>query len=83
VLTVHKFPTRSFELDDLVSIGTLTEGRRIPQRLRAGSRQHPHQRWYRHRQTTLLNVLSGMIPETDRIVTIEDAAELRLKQRHV
>ena len=34
-------------------------------------------------KTTLLNVLSGFISESERVITIEDAAELMLRQRHV
>ena len=71
-------------LDELVEFGSLTGP--IAEFLR-GCVHRPHE--YRRlpavrvRQDYLLNALSGCIPEDERIVTIEDAAELRLAQDHV
>ncbi|MBO4287332.1 MAG: CpaF family protein, partial [Kiritimatiellae bacterium] len=83
-ITIRKFSKRSLTAEDMVDYGTWT--RTAAQFLRvcvllrknivvAGGTGSG--------KTTLLNVLSGFIPETDRIVTIEDAAELRLEQPHV
>ncbi|MBP5511525.1 MAG: Flp pilus assembly complex ATPase component TadA [Kiritimatiellae bacterium] len=83
-ITIRKFSKRSLTAEDMVNYGTWT--RTAAQFLRvcvllrknivvAGGTGSG--------KTTLLNVLSGFIPETDRIVTIEDAAELRLEQPHV
>jgi pilus assembly protein CpaF len=83
-LTIRKFAKRRLTADDLVSIGALSPesvdflSRCIKARLNvlvAGGTGSG--------KTTLLNVLSSFIPEGDRIVTIEDAAELQLHQRHV
>jgi pilus assembly protein CpaF len=84
LVTIRRFGTDRLTLDDLIRIGTLTPetaellGRAVEARLNmlisggtgAG-------------KTTLLNALSAAIPDTERIVTIEDAAELKLVQRHV
>ncbi len=83
-LTIRKFASKKLNVEDLVRFGTLTAG--MSEFLRAcvvsrlnvvvaggtGSGK-----------TTLLNVLSNFIPDTDRIVTIEDSAELQLNKRHV
>jgi pilus assembly protein CpaF len=83
-VTIRKFSKERLTVEDLINFGTLTE--EMAQFLRAcvvsrlniliaggtGSGK-----------TTLLNVLSGFIPGDDRIVTIEDAAELQLNQEHV
>lgn len=83
-ITIRKFATDRLGVQQLIAFGSITEN--MVEFLRAcvvarlniiisggtGSGK-----------TTLLNVLSGLIPEDDRIVTIEDAAELQLQQEHI
>jgi pilus assembly protein CpaF len=83
-ITIRKFPEKRLTVQDLITWGSFTE--EVGEFLQAcvvarlnivvsggtGSGK-----------TTLLNVLSSYIPEDERIVTIEDSAELQLSQRHV
>ncbi len=83
-LTIRKFPSKPLTVDDLIRFGSMSE--EVAEFLRAcvvarlnivvsggtGSGK-----------TTLLNVLSAFIPDDERIITIEDSAELQLTQRHV
>ena len=83
-ITIRKFPAKPLTVDDLLRFGSITPA--LVEFLRAcvvarlniivaggtGSGK-----------TTLLNVLSSFIPEDERIVAIEDSAELQLHQRHV
>jgi len=84
VLTVRKFSRDPLTIQDLIGFGTLTT--QISDFLAACVRGRLNvfvSGGTGSGKTTLLNVLSASIPETERIVTIEDAAELQLKQRHV
>jgi len=84
VLTIRKFPEEAFTAHDLVGFGTMTLdlGVFLEACVRAklnvlvsgGTATG---------KTTFLNVLSAFIPRGDRIITIEDAAELRLQQPHI
>ena len=84
MLSIRRFAMVPLELEDLISfesltpeIGEILNGvvqARLNILLSGGTGSG---------KTTLLNVLSRFIPETERIVTIEDAAELQLKQEHL
>jgi pilus assembly protein CpaF len=83
-LTIRKFAADPYQADDLVEFGTMTSAvsrfleacvrGRINVLVAGGTGAG---------KTTTLNVLSSFIPDDERILTIEDAAELRLQQPHV
>jgi pilus assembly protein CpaF len=84
VLTIRRFPKQPLMVDDLVRLGSLT--RDIADFLAASVRARLNiivSGGTGSGKTTLLNVLSSFIPDSDRIVTVEDAAELQLVQEHV
>ena len=84
VLTIRKFSRTPFTVDQLVQFGSITPEAiqfldaavksRINVVISGGTGSG---------KTTLLNVLSGFIPADERIITIENAAELQLRQDHV
>ncbi len=83
-LTIRKFPANPLQVEDLVNFGTCTELAMDFLRLAVLARTNVIvSGGTGSGKTTFLNVLSGFIPPTERIVTIEDAAELRLLQDHV
>jgi pilus assembly protein CpaF len=84
VLTIRKFARTPFSVDQLIQFGSITPEAiqfldaavksRINIVISGGTGSG---------KTTLLNVLSGFIPADERIITIENAAELQLRQEHV
>jgi pilus assembly protein CpaF len=84
VITVRKFPAKPVGVDDLIRFGTATP--EMFQFLRVCVEAKLNifvSGGTGSGKTTTLNVLSSFIPEEERIVTIEDAAELQLQQTHV
>jgi len=83
-ITIRKFAKDKLQVDDLIRFGSLTSPMadflqacvkaRFNIIISGGTGSG---------KTTLLNVMSGFIPENERIITIEDAAELQLQQDHV
>jgi pilus assembly protein CpaF len=84
VLTIRKFARIPFTIDDLIERETITEG--TANFLRAcvlGRKNMLISGGTGSGKTTTLNVLSNFIPPDERIVTIEDSAELQLPQEHL
>jgi pilus assembly protein CpaF len=84
VVSIRKFPRTAWTLEDLVAMGSLDESSAV--------RLHEAVRERRNilvsggagtGKTTLLGVLARLVARTERVITIEDAAELRLGSRHV
>ena len=83
-LTIRKFSKKPFTVENLIAFGTMDH--KMAQFLRACVQARVNilvSGGTGSGKTTTLNVISSFIPEGERIVTIEDAAELRLQQRHV
>jgi pilus assembly protein CpaF len=84
ILTIRKFSQDPFTDLDLIAFGTLSlQARDFLQACILGRRNVVISGGTGSGKTTLLNVLSSFIPNDERIITVEDAAELQLRQRHV
>ena len=80
-LTIRKFQTRFFTADELVRIGTMTPA--VLAHIRAAIEKNENiliSGGTSTGKTTLLNALSAFLPATDRIVLIEDTAELQIER---
>lgn len=83
-ITIRKFSKDPYEVSDLIKFGTLTEPMaKFLQSAVTGKLNVVVSGGTGSGKTTTLNVLSSFIPADERIVTIEDAAELQLRQDHV
>src|SRR5438874_3187607 len=84
LITIRKFSKKRLTLDELIKLGSLnSESVDFLQRCVHAELNILISGGTGSGKTTLLNALSAAIPDEDRIVTIEDAAELQLNQRHV
>lgn len=83
-ITIRKFATNPYNINDIMRFGTLSPP--MTKFLEAAVKARLNviiSGGTGSGKTTLLNVLAGYIPDDERIVTVEDAAELKLGQEHV
>ena len=84
LLTIRRFAKERFDLQELIAVGTLSrDAADFLSRCIEADLNMLISGGTGSGKTTMLNALSAAVPDSDRIVTIEDAAELQLKQCHV
>jgi len=84
MLSIRRFAVELLSVDDLINLGTLTAPvAKVLQAVVKGRLNVLVSGGTGAGKTTTLNILSGFIPATERIVTVEDSAELQLQQPHV
>lgn len=84
MLSIRRFAVELLSIDDLIRLGSLTpELAKVMNAIVRARLNVVVSGGTGAGKTTLLNLMSGFIPDTDRIVTIEDSAELQLQQPHV
>ncbi len=80
-LTIRKFNTRHFTMEDLIRVGTLSQP---AANLLRESVEHHHNILLSGGtgtgKTTLLNILAGFVPDSERIILLEDTAEIAIKK---
>ena len=83
-ITIRKFSQKKLGVEDLIKFGAITPGMAEFMRICVQLRKNiVVSGGTGSGKTTLLNVIASFIPEDERIVTIEDSAELKLPQKHV
>lgn len=83
-ITIRKFSKKKYTVDDLIKFGSLSREMAYFLKLAVENRKNiVVSGGTGSGKTTLLNVIASFIPSGERIITIEDAAELRLPQEHI
>ena len=84
MMTIRKFTSRDFTMDDLIEARMLTseQGQLLADSIRRGDNLLISGGTGAGK-TTLINVIAGFIPDEDRILILEDVAELYIKKQHV
>jgi len=84
MLSIRRFAVELLAMDDLIELGSVTaEVARVLKAIVKGRLNAVVSGGTGAGKTTMLNILSGFIPTDERIITIEDSAELQLQQPHI